>query len=326
MLYLLGAGAAYPETTITNDFLEEVGAGVRASAIREQFGIEQRSSILSLDYIRNTGNLDVVASTAAIQMPTTDLGYKAALQAIERAGIKAEEVGLVIGESSSPIETTPSEGQRVANRLGLRCPAYDVFGSSGSFVLQLDILMSWRPETLPDYILCVSSNSPTTHVNYREGDERVFFGDAGAAVILSPRKEGKLRVTDTFFACNPGFSDLMCIENFGHAEMRADIVAEFIEPKTDEMLGRVIERNKAKASKLKFIGTQISVPMLDAIGQRHGIEPDHQLRNVAKRGYTFGSSAASVLADSWDEVRSGDALAVALSGAGFCFGCAHLLG
>lgn len=325
MLYLLGAGAAYPATSITNDFLEEVGSGVRAAWIDENVGIRQRSSVMSLDYIRTSGNLDVVASAAAIQTSTTELGYRAALAAIERAGIKPEEIGLVIGESSTPIETTPSEGQRVANRLGLRCPAYDVFGSSGSFVLQLDTLMSWRPESLPEYILCVSANSPTTHVNYRQGNERIYFGDAGAAVVLSPRKEGRLRINDTFFACNPGLGDILCIENFGHAEMREDLLSEFIEPKTDEMLGRAIEGNKLKSSAVKFIGTQLSVPMLDAIGQRHGIMPVHQMRNVAERGYSFGSSAVSVLADSWDEIRSGDTIVVALSGAGFCFGFAHLI-
>lgn len=325
MLYLLGAGAAYPATAITNDFLEEVGAGVRAAWIDENTGIRQRSSVMSLDYIRSSGNLNVVESAAAIQTPTTELGYRAALAAIERAGIKPEEIGLVLGESSTPIETTPSEGQRVANRFGLRCPAYDVFGSSGSFALQLDTLMAMRPEVLPDYILCVSANAPTTHVNYREGNERVYFGDAGAAVIVSPRKQGKLRLTDTFFTSNPAFGDVLTIENFGHAEMRDDLLSEFIEPKTDEMLGRAIERNKLNAATVKFIGTQISVPMLDAIGQRHGIRPDHQLRNVAERGYSFGSSAASVLADSWDGLRRGDSIVVALSGAGFCFGFAHLV-
>ena len=48
VLYLLGAGSAYPETELDNSFLEQVGTGLRSSWIEEKVGIKTRVSALPL--------------------------------------------------------------------------------------------------------------------------------------------------------------------------------------------------------------------------------------------------------------------------------------
>lgn len=320
MLYLLGAGAAYPPNRITNDLLEEVSSGLRADAIFEFTGIETRSTVLSLDYIRSTGNADVFQASAALEISTSELGFRAAQQALERAGIAPAQVGLVLGESSTPIETTPSEAQRIANRFELKCPAYDVFGSSGSLALHLHTLSSWRSEVLPDYILCVYSNTPTTRTNYRNGMSSAHFGDAGAAVVLSPRVQGKFSVIDAGFETQPGFSDVLTVSTLGHIDVREGLSSEFIEPQADRALKLAIERLGVPASSVKCIGPQFRASLLSDLEQRNGVAPAYGLRNLRERGYAFGSSAPSVVADYWDDFRSGDNVALALAGAGLCSG------
>lgn len=324
MLYILGAGAAYPQNCISNDFLESVGRGLNARSILEETGISERGTVLSLDHIRATGNSEPFASNREIQPLTTELGYQAALRAVARAGIDPAQIGLVLGDSSTPIETTPSEGQRVANRFNLRCPAYDVFSSSGSFLLHLDSLFNWREEVLPDYILCVYSNAATTRVDYQNGCPRLHFGDAGAALVLSPRHPGKMQVAATHFEAHSAFSDILSVETLGHIEMRDDLIEEFIEPRTDEMFVKALAHAGLRTSDCKVIGTQISGVLLDELASRHGLRREQILQNVKNRGYAFSSSTPSVLADSWDALTCRDNIVIAEAGAGLSFGFATL--
>ncbi len=324
MLYLLGAGSAYPANTISNTLLEELGRGFSADQVQQETGIISRGTVLDLGYLRETGNAEVWSAPKATQIAASELGYQAALQAIERAGISPEAIGLVIGESSTPIETTPSEGQRVANRLNLRCPAYDVTGNCSSFALHVETLLGWRDQALPEYVLCVYSNTPTTRINYRDGKEGWYGGDAGAAVVLSSRKESSIVIRDAYASVNPAVSDAAVFETLGHFSMRTEFLAEYVEPKGDEMLMRAVDTNKLKLSHIGVIPEQFSQRSVQEGVQRHSLRPEGVFSTVEKRGYSFGSMPASVLADHWNTMRAGDKIVAVTAGCGFSFGYVYL--
>src|SRR5690606_9733170 len=98
----------------------------------------------------------------------TILGAEAARMAIAQAGISKDDIGLVIANCCTPVQTTPSEAQRIACELEIVKPAYDVFTACPAFALHMDYLNSMKEEKLPDYILCVSTATLTQHVNYND--------------------------------------------------------------------------------------------------------------------------------------------------------------
>src|SRR5690606_212376 len=109
MLHIVGMGHAHPDTEITNELLEDLGTGTNAEWIRHHIGIETRRSVLPLDYIRETKNADPRRALEVAQRTPTDLGVAAARMALERAGLAASDIGLVIGNCCTPFETTPAE-------------------------------------------------------------------------------------------------------------------------------------------------------------------------------------------------------------------------
>jgi 3-oxoacyl-[acyl-carrier-protein] synthase-3 len=64
-LFLHGLGHFHPENEITNRFLEELDLGTSDAWILERVGIRSRRTVLPLDYLRETRNLDLRAAEGA---------------------------------------------------------------------------------------------------------------------------------------------------------------------------------------------------------------------------------------------------------------------
>jgi len=168
VLHILGIGECHPENVIDNKFLEDLDIGSSGDWIIDKIGIRERRTNLPLDYIRDTKNVDPRKSFDLMEMTPTEMGAKASEVALERAGVSAGEVGLVICNCCTPYMTVPSEAQRIARAIGSSGVAYDVFTACPAFALHLDHIHKCKEGELPDFILCVSTASLTHKVNYNE--------------------------------------------------------------------------------------------------------------------------------------------------------------
>ena len=122
MLYLHSLGHFHPENVISNKFLEDLDIGTSNEWIMERVGIQNRRTVLSLDYIKETKNINPLAAFEARQYKNSQMSAKAAKMALQRAALKQENIGMVISGSSSPDNITPAEASAVAAELALKCP------------------------------------------------------------------------------------------------------------------------------------------------------------------------------------------------------------
>ena len=84
-LYLHGLGHFHPESEITNEFLADLDIGTNDQWIMERVGIRARRTVLPLDYIRETRNVDPGGAVEAAMYTHADTGGRAAEMALERA-------------------------------------------------------------------------------------------------------------------------------------------------------------------------------------------------------------------------------------------------
>ncbi len=136
-LYVHGLGHFHPENEIDNRFLESLDIGTNDEWILERTGIRARRTVLPLDYIRETRNRDPRGAMEAAVCSNASLGRRAAAMAIERAGIPADAIGMVIAGSSATDTASPAEACNVARELSLEVPAFDVMSACTSFFVQL---------------------------------------------------------------------------------------------------------------------------------------------------------------------------------------------
>lgn len=316
MVNILGCGAAYPENKISNDLLVELGAAPSADWILSHTGIENRSSILPLDYIRDNGNVRPADSLEVASETPTDLGVKAATQAIERAGIKVEDIGLILGSSTTPVETSPNEAQRVGKGMGLKIPAFDVSSSSGDFALHLDVLNSWKEAMVPDYVLCVSCNTPTRKVNYKEGAERIYLGDAASAVVVSAKHSGKLSVSAVNFKTSPKASELIVFDLYKHAKLNPELLKSWMEPQLAESLKLALETGKVNSASYNMVASGMGLAHIRELCEAKEIAPERLWSNLSNHGYSLGSSEVASLSEHWDSISAGEEIVVTIAGAG----------
>lgn len=319
---ILSFGSAHPETIITNEFLENLGIDSVASWIVEKIGIKERKTVLPLDYIEKTKNKDFKEGIKVASDTPEGLGVKAALQAIERANINKNDIGMVLVNCCNPTETLPGPAQNISKKLELKNPtALDVFSACPAFALLTNYVFKQKEESLPDYILCISTATLSTRVDYTNRSDSAIWGDGASAWIISPKKQGVLEILASKFSGDPLRSQAVVVNTFGHFEQDGRAVRDFSVRQTVRMIKKLEEKFSLDWEKDIFVGHQANGTMLAQICKNRKIPESNHWSNVSYIGNQAGAGAPAVLAEHFGNYGdSGRHIAVAVLGAGLSWG------
>jgi len=316
MLYLHGLGHFHPENVITNRFLSELDIGSSEEWILERVGIRTRRTSLPLDYIKTTKNQDTRAAFEASLYTNAQAGARAARIALERAGLKPEDLGLIISGSSAPDHVAPAEAATVAAELEIDVPCFDLNSACSSFAMQINFLNNMKPETLPPYILVVNPESLTHVVDYSDRRVAPLFGDGSSAAVVSASVSSKMVFESFFGDSNPLSWDKVRIPRMGHFGQDGSVVQGFAIRKTTESLRKLQETYQINSGRFKFVGHQANFGMLKTVCERCDISEEDHWHNVVDYGNTGCSSAPCVLSQHWNKFHPGDHIALVIVGSG----------
>lgn len=315
-LNLLGLGHFHPKNEITNQFLASLDIGTNEQWIMERVGIRSRRTVMSLDYLRETKNRETRASLEASDHTNAQLGAKAAEMALDRAGISASDVGLVIGGSCAPDTVSPAESCNLARELGIEAPSLDVNSACTSYLAGVRVLSMMRPEALPDYVLLVCMESMTRTVDYSDRSAAVLWGDGALAAVFSPRIPGRATILGSSMDSSPAGNNKVMIPREGFFVQEGRTVQMFAIKKTAQGYNRLKEQFEEPDRKLHFIGHQANLRMLESVCQRCDIAPDRHHSNAEWYGNTGGASSGGVLSQNWDKWSEADDVAIVGVGSG----------
>ena len=315
-VHLHGMGHAHPENEISNRFLEELEIGTDEAWILERVGIHTRRTILPLDYIRQTRNREPWTAVEAANESQSTLGARAARLALERAGVRAEEIGLVLCGNSASDTHAPAGACLVAAELGLDVPAFDVQSACTSFYAQLHLMSLFDPARLPDWILLVSPETLTTTVDYADRSAAVLWGDGAAAALVSPRHVGCARLVHSQIQSQPTAWQKVVVPRGGHFRQEGRAVQMFGIKKMVEGVTALREAYETPERQLHFVGHQANLRMLESVRATAGVSEARHHTNVEWYGNTGAASAASVISMRWEKWQAQDDVAVAGVGAG----------
>jgi 3-oxoacyl-[acyl-carrier-protein] synthase III len=324
MLKIVSMGHAHPKEIITNQFLEELDTGTTVEWIEDKIGIITRVTTLPLEYIKETKNIDPREALKVASVTGVDLGVSAAKMALDRGGVLPKQIGMILTNSCTPSGGTPTESQKIAAKLGISAPAFDVYSACPAFALHLDYLNNYDLDALPDYILCVSEATLTQRVNYFDRTDGAIWGDGAAAWIVTPRKTGTLAVTFTSFDSDPTRAEAVVVDRFGHFHQDGRAVRDFSVRQTVRLIKRLEEITDLDWSKDIFIGHQANSTMLQQITTNRHIPETNHWHNARDFGNQAGAGSAAVLSQNWDKLTSDMKIVIAVVGAGLSWGSALL--
>jgi len=315
-LYLHGLGHFHPENVITNAFLEELDIGTTDDWILERVGIRERRTLLPLDYIRETKNRDLRMATEVMVCGNAETGRRAAEMAIARAGISAQDVGMVISGSSAPDMVTPADACTIAAKLGLEVPCFDVNSACTSFHVAMNVLSMMDPAKVPTYVLSVVPEGVTRTVDYSDRSSAVLWGDGSTAAVLSTKERGRAEILGTAMESSPAGHDKVTIPRTGHFLQEGRTVQTFAIKKTVAGYRRLRDAYAQEDRRLHFVGHQANLSMLQKVCEMCEVAQDRHHHNVETFGNTAGAGSPGVVSMRWDEWTDADDVAVAGVGAG----------
>lgn len=328
MLYLHGMGHFHPENVITNRFLAELGIGTDEAWIMERVGIRERRTVLPLDYIRQTKNIDRRAAHEASLYTNAQTAAAAARMAIARAGIAPADIGMVMAGSCTPGHSTPAEAAMVAAELGIDALCLDVSAACTTFGMQIDLLAKMAAGNLPPFVLTVQPENFTRAIDFSDRSSAVLFGDASTAAVLSASEKAPAALVEIAAGTNAANWEKVTIPPDGHFRQDGHAVQGFAIRRMTESL-RCLQvalgngHGLRNGGKFHFIGHQANLGALSTVCERAGISAEQHWFNVDMFGNTGCAGAPAVLSCHWDELRSGDRVALAFVGAGLSW--VHLL-
>jgi 3-oxoacyl-[acyl-carrier-protein] synthase-3 len=317
-LYLHALGHFHPENVIDNRFLEELDIGTTNDWILERVGIRERRTVLPLDYIRVTKNADVRAGQEAALYTNVETGRRAALVAMERAGLSPKDISLVVAGGCCPEMQIPAEACRIAQALGIDAPAFDVSSACSSFGAAMHVLGSMHG--LSGYALVVNPENTTRAVSYADRATSVLWGDGTSAAIVSTDLPARARIVETTLASSPAGAGSVVIPRFGHFSQDGSAVQRFAIKTTQACLERLLPAARlhvgGRSGKLRFVGHQANLLMLESAARRVDVPPSQHWHNVELRGNTGAAGAPTVLSEHWDELSPGDVVLMVVVGSG----------
>jgi 3-oxoacyl-[acyl-carrier-protein] synthase-3 len=179
---ITGTGSYLPPRRLTNaDLVAELATqGVESSDdwIVERTGIRARHFV-------DAG------------MSSSDLGVQAALQAMAAAGVKPEEIDLIIVATSTPDMVFPSTAALIQHKLGIAgCPVFDVQAVCTGFIYALTVAHALIQTGTANKALVIGAEVFSRILDFKDRTTCVLFGDGAGAVVLEASDVPGILATD----------------------------------------------------------------------------------------------------------------------------------
>jgi 3-oxoacyl-[acyl-carrier-protein] synthase-3 len=128
---------------------------------------------------------------------SSDLGVKAAQKALEAAGLKAEEIDLIVVATSTPDMVFPSTAALIQHKLGIAgCPVFDVQAVCTGFIYALTVAHSLIQTGTASKALVIGAEVFSRILDFNDRTTCVLFGDGAGAVVLEASDVPGILATD----------------------------------------------------------------------------------------------------------------------------------
>lgn len=313
---IISTGSYVPEKILTNGDLEKL-VETSDEWITTRTGIRERR-------------------IASDEESTSSLGTKAALKALEKAGIDGSEVELIIVATITPDMLFPSTACLVQQNIGAkRALAFDIEAACSGFIYTLEIARQFLQSGAVKNALVIGAEKLSSIIDWSDRNTCVLFGDgAGAAYLERPEDAKTSGIGCSELGADGEKNGLLCMPGggskipatpeslkLGHHFLKMDGRETFknaIQSMT-AAANRVLKTAQINLSEIRWIiPHQANQRILTAVAEKTGADPSQLYMNVER----FGNTSAASIGIALDELASngqlerGDKILLLAFGAG----------
>ena len=312
---LKGIGGYLPEKVFKNtDFAEELETSDQW--IRERTGITQRH-------------------IAAEGETTSDLGYAAALEALENAKMTIDEIDLIVVATSTPDFTFPSTATIIQERLGMHHgAAFDLQAVCSGFLYGVNVVDSMIRSGAAKGVLLIGAETFSRILDWEDRSTCVLFGDGAGAMIFQAEETQTDGVIANFMRSDGRYRDMLYVDGgpsktqtVGKLRMLGNQVFKHAVTEIADAMRSCANKAEIPISEIDwFVPHQANQRILNGVARKLKIKPEQVISTVALHANTSAASVplAMLSAVKDGRIKRGDLVMLEAFGGGFTWGAALL--
>lgn len=315
---IVGTGSALPQKTVSNKELEGL-IDTTDEWIKSRTGIERRH--------------------IAVEETTTSMAVSAAKKTIENAGIKAEEIDLIIVGTVSGDRCFPSTACQVQSAVGaVNAAAFDLNAACAGFLFGLAIADAYMKAQMANTVLIIGAETLSKMMDWQDRSTCVLFGDGAGAAVVRREKTGILSIVQgsdgergEALTCHnrPVNNPFVKREEpLDYTKMDGQAVYRFAVKTVPGAIEQALKKADVKADEIQyFLLHQANIRIIEAVAKKMGQPIEKFPTNLQECGNISAGSVPILL----DEVNrkgkltKGDKIVLAGFGAGLTWGAAVLI-
>ena len=306
---------------------------------------EELSSMVdtSDEWIKTRSGISERRIAAADENPS-DMGAKAAAQALTRAGLTPADIDLLIVATMTPDVPFPSTACLLQAKLGLRrdIPCFDVSAACSGFVYALQVGTDMMRSGAYRHALVIGAEKLSSVVDWSDRTTCVLFGDGAGAAILATTSAKNVGVLGNLLGADGNNAELLHCAAGGSAtpatpesikagkhllRMNGKEVFRHAVRVMSESCERVLAKCGVKSEQVAwFIPHQANIRILEAVASQLNVSMDRFPSNLDRYGNTSAASIPLALEEAWraGKIKHGDLVLIVAFGAGLTWGATLL--
>lgn len=311
---ILGTGRYLPEKILTNADLEKL-IDTSDEWIVERTGIRQR-------HVAAEGEF------------TSDLAKKAAENALEAAGMCANDIELIVLATTTPDRVFPSTACLLQHKLGIinGCPAMDVQAVCSGFIYALSTANAFIRSGQVKTALVVGAETLTRITDYADRGNCMLWGDGAGAVVLAATEE-ETGIISTHLHADGSYEEMLYVEGGGtccvgerpYMRMQGNSVFKMAVKTLDAIVDETLQANGLQKSDVDWlVPHQANKRIIDATAKKLDMPLERVVLTVAEHGNTSAASIPLALDTGVRDgrIKRGETLLMEAFGGGFTWGSA----
>ncbi len=314
---IIGVGEYLPEKILTNAEMEKI-VDTSDEWITSRTGIKERH-------------------LAAASEASSDLAFKASIKALNSAGIKPEELDLIIVATITGDMPFPSVSAILQNKLQAKKAAcFDISAACAGFLYGLSVAQQFISCGTYKNALVVGSEVLSSITDWQDRNTCVLFGDGAGAAVLSEVKSGG--IISIYLGCDGSKAGILNLPAGGSRNPATHETVEkrmhFLKMQGNELFKIAVNTMTEAAetvlrqADLTFSDVDLIIPhqanrrIIMAVAKKLGIPEERVYLNIERCGNMSSASTVTALCEAVQEgkVKKGDIILLDAFGAGLVWG------
>lgn len=319
---IIGLGSYLPEKILNNQELERI-VETSDEWIVTRTGMRERRIAASDEF-------------------PSDMGSKAALQALQSSGVDPASIDMILVATMSPDYISPSTANLIqANLKAEKAASMDIQAACSGFLYGLSLAKAYVESGMYQRVLVVAAEKMSAFIDYQDRSTCILFGDGAGAALVAGSGVG-LKIDAICLGTDGQLADMVKIPAGGSrlpaSHETVDQRLHYFKMNGNEVFKHAVRRMTAASREcLRMAGLeehelswlvphQANKRIIDAIAKNFNIAEEKVYQTVHKYGNTSASSIPIALKELLQahQIQEDEHLLLTAFGGGLTWGAAIL--